>query len=331
LLRAGGAISLSAGDLVGHLNCRYLTELDLKVANGQLEKPSVWDPVLAAIAERGALHERAFIDSIKSDGIAVTEIGGVGVDAASVAATTKAMFRGDAIVVQGALQAGRWNGRADVLRRIETPSRFGSWSYEVIDTKLARETKGNTVLQISLYSDLLSEAQGAMPVSAHVVVPGTNFTPETYRVADYAAYYRHVRKSLERAVEYEGPAPFIRSQLSIVKSAAGAANATQEGERTITCLLSRALASRRSENYQAAGLRARPRWLHCLCRFNGGPIAARSRATKRSVSRPGFRSRVEQRERSFTRHWRRPRDSAYPAFPSHRPETSSSTSRVIPS
>jgi predicted RecB family nuclease len=204
LLRAGGAISLSAGDLVGHLNCRYLTELDLKVANGQLEKPSVWDPVLAAIAERGALHERAFIDSIKSDGIAVTEIGGVGVDAASVAATTKAMFRGDAIVVQGALQAGRWNGRADVLRRIETPSRFGSWSYEVIDTKLARETKGNTVLQISLYSDLLSEAQGAMPVSAHVVVPGTNFTPETYRVADYAAYYRHVRKSLERAVEYEG-------------------------------------------------------------------------------------------------------------------------------
>ena len=71
-----------------------------------------------------------------------------------------AMARGDPIIVQGALQAGRWNGRADVLRRVETPSRFGAWSYEVIDTKLARETKGNTVLQISLYSDLLSEMQG---------------------------------------------------------------------------------------------------------------------------------------------------------------------------
>ncbi|GAB9241370.1 TM0106 family RecB-like putative nuclease [Bradyrhizobium diazoefficiens] len=98
------------------------------------------------------------------------------------------------------MQAGRWNGRADVLTRIETPSRFGAWSYEVIDTKLARQTKGSTILQISLYSDLLSEIQQAAPTSALVVTPGTNFTLETYRVADYAAYYRHVRRSLEEAV-----------------------------------------------------------------------------------------------------------------------------------
>jgi uncharacterized protein len=63
------------------------------------------------------------------------------------------MACGDAIIVQGALQSGMWAGRTDVLRRVETPSRFGAWSYEVVDTKLARETKGNTILQISLYSD----------------------------------------------------------------------------------------------------------------------------------------------------------------------------------
>ena len=111
---------------------------------------------------------------------------------------------GDPIIVQGALQAGRWNGRTDVLRRVETPSQFGAWSYEVIDTKLARETKGNTVLQISLYSDLLSETQGVQPASAYVVTPGTNYTPEAYRTADYAAYYRHVRGSLERSVSVTG-------------------------------------------------------------------------------------------------------------------------------
>jgi hypothetical protein len=32
--RTGAAIIFSAGDLVGHLNCRYLTSLDLKVARG---------------------------------------------------------------------------------------------------------------------------------------------------------------------------------------------------------------------------------------------------------------------------------------------------------
>jgi hypothetical protein len=54
MLRVGETICLSAGDFVGHLNCRYFTELDLKVANGDLEKPRVWGPVLATIAERGA-------------------------------------------------------------------------------------------------------------------------------------------------------------------------------------------------------------------------------------------------------------------------------------
>jgi uncharacterized protein len=99
-----------------------LTELDLQVATGRLEKPRVWDPVLAATAERGALHERAFIDHIKTDGTPVTEINGVGVDAASVTATMQAMSRGDAIIVQGALQVGRWNGRADILQRVKSQS-----------------------------------------------------------------------------------------------------------------------------------------------------------------------------------------------------------------
>jgi uncharacterized protein len=67
----------------------------------------------------------------------------------------------------------------------------------VVDTKLARETKGNTVLQLSLYSDLLTEMQGRAPEAAYVVIPGTNYIPETYRLADYAAFYRKVRRSLE--------------------------------------------------------------------------------------------------------------------------------------
>jgi predicted RecB family nuclease len=198
--KIGAMLNLSSGDLVGHLNCRYLTQLDLKVANGELEKPRVWDPVLETLAERGALHEQGFIDHIKSGGLAVTVIDGFGVDRMSLAATGDAMGRGDPIIVQGALQADQWNGRTDVLRRVETPSRFGAWSYEVMDTKLARETKGNTVLQISLYSDLLSLTQGVEPAFAYVVTPGTNYAPEAYRTADYAAYYRHVRSSLERSV-----------------------------------------------------------------------------------------------------------------------------------
>jgi hypothetical protein len=147
--RINGSIRLSATDLVGHLNCCHLTGLDLAVANGALTKPHVWDPLLQILWERGARHEQGFVDHLKAKGFAVTVIEGVGIDADAVTRTRNAMTAGAQIIVQGAFQTGRWVGRTDVLRRVETPSDLGAWSYEVIDTKLARETKGGTVLRFA--------------------------------------------------------------------------------------------------------------------------------------------------------------------------------------
>lgn len=201
-MRKGGeTIDLTASDLVGHLNCRYVTALDLAVARGKLAKPSVWDPLLEILAERGALHEKAYIGHLGNQGHAVTIINGVGVDAAAVERTLTAMKGGAPIIVQAALQSGRWSGRADVLRRVETPSALGGWSYEVVDTKLAKETKGGTILQIALYSDLVATAQKKIPELSYVVTPETDFEPESYRTADYSAYYRRVRRSLEQSVD----------------------------------------------------------------------------------------------------------------------------------
>ncbi len=42
----GKSFELTATDLVGYLNCRHLTELDRAVAQGELAKPAVWDPLL---------------------------------------------------------------------------------------------------------------------------------------------------------------------------------------------------------------------------------------------------------------------------------------------
>src|SRR5208283_3679522 len=110
------------------------------------------------------------------------------------------MRAGKQIIAQRALSSKKWHGRADVLRRIEMPSKLGSWSYEVIDTKLARETKGGTILQLCLYSDLLAQIQGLDPEFMYVVVPWSDYKPKQFRVHDYAAYYRRVKASLERMV-----------------------------------------------------------------------------------------------------------------------------------
>ena len=169
--KVGDSILLSASDLVGHLNCRHLTGLDIAVATGALGKPKVWDPLLEILWERGARHEQGFVEHLKSQDLSVTVIDGVGVDAEVVARTRAAMIAGDEVIVQGAFRADSWVGRTDVLRRVETASDLGAWSYEVIDTKLARETKGGTVLQLCLYADLVATVQGIRPTYSYIVAP----------------------------------------------------------------------------------------------------------------------------------------------------------------
>ena len=81
---------------------------------------------------------------------------------------------------------------------------LGSWSYEVMDTKLSRETKGATVLQLSHYSELLATVQGRVPEHMYVVTPGTGFEPEVYRTAEFGAYYRGVKKRLAQFMDEGG-------------------------------------------------------------------------------------------------------------------------------
>lgn len=192
---------MSASDLVGHLNCRHLTALDMEVAEGALAKPKHWDPLLEILQERGRRHEAAFVDHLRDLGLTAVAIPGVDITPDTVASTRKAMEEGAQIIVQAALHHERWSGRADILRRVEKPSALGAWSYEIIDTKLARETKGGTVLQLCLYADLLEHAQGVAPEYVYVVAPWSDFEPQQFRYLDYAAYFRRAKRSIEGAID----------------------------------------------------------------------------------------------------------------------------------
>jgi predicted RecB family nuclease len=128
----------SATDLVGYLNCRHLSALDRAVAEGILAKPTSRDPLLQVLWDHGAIHEQNYVEHLKQKGLDPIRIDGVDVSEKAVVSTVDAMATGAAVIVQGALANNHSAGRADILRRVERPSVFGNWSYEVIDTKLAR-------------------------------------------------------------------------------------------------------------------------------------------------------------------------------------------------
>ena len=201
------SLQLSPSDLSSFLGCRHRTGLDLSVARGDLAKPDWNNPLIQALRERGQAHERNYVESLKAEGLRVVDLSD---SADAPAATLAALKDGADAVVQGALEADGWRGYADVLRRVETPSALGPWYYEVYDTKLARETRGGTILQLAVYSELLGKLQGKTPEYFHVVTPDPVAPLHSYRLNDYAAYYRLVRDKLLEALK-TGPDGICRA------------------------------------------------------------------------------------------------------------------------
>ena len=202
-----GRLVYSATDLVGFLECGHLAELDRAVVAGHLRKPMQADPVLDRIAERGRQHEARFLDELRAEGIDVVEIAldesvpwharlATGRDD-----TVAAMRAGADAIYQAVLFDGRRLGFADFLRRVDTPSDLGAWSYEVWDTKLARHAKASAVLQLCMYSAMVEKLQGSAPAEMHLALGGVQREKVSFRVSDYAAYYRLVAREFETMLD----------------------------------------------------------------------------------------------------------------------------------
>ena len=293
---------LSATDLSKHLACRHATSLDLKAARGEIARIYRRDPSIEVLEERGRRHEAAYLAYLQEQGHDILLEGG------GLERTRDAMKSGVGVIPQADLQNGRWRGRADILLKVAKPSHLGPWSYEVVETKLASETRGATILQLCLYSELVAEIQGRMPDRTHVVSPGRAFQPETFRLQDFLAYYR-----------------FVKSRLATAVDRAGTARDVSRTGRTLRCLFVVACLQRsptegrssilRSGNHQTsdqgtASSTASPPWPD----------------SRTLTIRPAFNSSIATQESLFTSSFPQSRSGASLGFRSRPQETSSSTS-----
>lgn len=195
-----GDLFLAATDLSNFLSCRHRTALDMEAAAGLRTRPYFDDLVLQLLFERGIDHERRHVESLREAGREVVDLTSIMDRDALVAATLTAMRNGTDVIVQGGLATQPWFGKPDLLQRVNRPSTFGDWSYEISDTKLALETRAGTVLQLGLYSEMLAGAQGVRPEYFHVVTPAPDQPVHSFRVDDYAAYFRLVRDQMAATV-----------------------------------------------------------------------------------------------------------------------------------
>jgi hypothetical protein len=101
-------IHFAATDVSSHVNCPYLTQLKLKVAKGELQKP-VYDSIsLETLREKGQEFENEYLAELKAQGFNVVEIDRE--DKHAEALTQKAMQDGADYIYQARLKQGIYYG-----------------------------------------------------------------------------------------------------------------------------------------------------------------------------------------------------------------------------
>src|SRR5688572_25993110 len=197
-------LRLSAGDLSNYMACKHLTTLDQAGALGNLEIPIRRDPSIAAMQQRGLELEKRYLAKYKDQALSISEPGDEE-EKGSLERTINAMKKGSEIIYQATLKLNQWHGRADFLTKVNRPSLLGDWSYEVVDSKLAMQTRVGTIVQLCLYSEMVADIQGLMPEYIHVITPGETKQQYSYRLDDYMAYYRYIKRQLISAtINYAG-------------------------------------------------------------------------------------------------------------------------------
>ncbi len=197
-----GRLIVSPSDLTGFLECEHLTQQELKAARAEIVRPEREDPELMVLTRRGLEHETRQLDNLRSTHHRVVEFAFPDGSLASLAEahtkTVSAMRDGVDVIYQGTFFDGRWRCHPDFLLRVDRPSQLGSYSYEVVDAKLARKAKAAAVLQCCVYAEQLAAVQGVDP--EHITLLLGDGSEEQLRLKDYAAYYRSVKLRFEETV-----------------------------------------------------------------------------------------------------------------------------------
>lgn len=184
----------SPSDLVHFLSCHHSVVLDLKSFSEDMEKAEE-SASNRLLQEKGFKHEAAYLQKLKDEGKHVVEIPKEPKLHQRVEMTRQALQSGADVVYQGVLFRDNWRGDADFLIRVDMPSTLGDFSYEVLDTKLARNGEPKHVVQLCVYTDLLADVQGVRPKQMHLFLGNQRLA--SFKSDDFFYYYQHAKRRFE--------------------------------------------------------------------------------------------------------------------------------------
>ncbi|MEE4540182.1 MAG: TM0106 family RecB-like putative nuclease [Erythrobacter sp.] len=174
----------SPTDLVRFLGCNHATALDLARLRNPTNAPDLAeDDAMAKLVQQAGLeHEERFRARLVGEGDLADIPTNVSL-AERARLTIQAMQEGAPAIFQAAFLQPPWSGFADFLVRVEQPSALGGWSYEPVDTKLARSAKASHLVQLGLYARMIATIQEVSPRRVHIELGDGR--RESFRLVDF--------------------------------------------------------------------------------------------------------------------------------------------------
>jgi predicted RecB family nuclease len=183
---------LSASRLNNFLGCPHRAALWL----GGIEPGEVADATLQLVRDKGYEHEARVLARLEKQHGPAERIPSDGSLADRAKLTQEAIGRGATLIYQGALSRGDWLGYPDFLVRRDT-----ALAYAPEDAKLARKAKGEHILQLGIYADLLESALGAPVQSGTIHVAAR--VPEIFDLRRTHYILKRLMRHFERFVADE--------------------------------------------------------------------------------------------------------------------------------
>lgn len=123
-------------------------------------------------------------------------------------ATLELMKQGKNIY-HGVLMHEDWAGIPDLLEARPGKSELGDFHYVVYDVQSSLDLRDEYKFQLVFYSLMLEHLQGVRPKEAYVVDPQGN--ERSFVVNDFVDQFHLTREQIEKILNGEKPAPFIKS------------------------------------------------------------------------------------------------------------------------
>lgn len=189
--------SLSASRLNDYLGCPHVVALWLAGIKPEGEV----DPTLQLVRDKGFEHEAAVLARLEALHGPAAKIPSVGTLTERTRLTKDAIDGGAKLIYQGALSKNAWLGYPDFLVRSDTTEGV---ALEPEDAKLSRKAKGEYLLQLGIYAELL-EAEYGIPVRDGAIHVAFGY-PENFDLRRTRYILKRLMHDFERFVADEGRA-----------------------------------------------------------------------------------------------------------------------------